>query len=142
MHRTDEFWRRGELKLPQLPHDGGILRAFRNDPEAHPLSTPSGKIEIVSQTIADFDYDDCPGHPTWMPPADVVNDTHPLQLVANQPATRLHSQFDFGGHSTAMKHRGREVARMHPLTRQRAASRMAISSNCSIRAARVLPPLS
>jgi biotin/methionine sulfoxide reductase len=35
-------------------------------------------------------------------------------LVANQPSTRLHSQLDFGGHSAAAKHRGREVARMHP----------------------------
>ena len=35
-------------------------------------------------------------------------------LVANQPATRLHSQLDFGGHSAGAKHRGREVARMHP----------------------------
>ena len=38
----------------------------------------------------------------------------PLILVANQPATRLHSQLDFGGHSAASKHRGREVARMNP----------------------------
>jgi len=35
-------------------------------------------------------------------------------LLANQPRTRLHSQLDFGGHSQAAKHRGREVARMHP----------------------------
>jgi len=38
----------------------------------------------------------------------------PLVLVANQPATRLHSQLDFGGHSQAAKQRGREVATMHP----------------------------
>ena len=110
----DEFWRRGELVLPQRPHDGGTLRAFRNDPEGHPLPTPSGRIEIFSETVAGFGYDDCPGHPTWLPPSDMVSETHPLQLVANQPASRLHSQFDFGGHSTATKHRGREVARMHP----------------------------
>ena len=42
-------------------------------------------------------------------------------LVANQPATRLHSQLDFGGHSADAKHRGREVARMHPDDAQRAA---------------------
>jgi biotin/methionine sulfoxide reductase len=35
-------------------------------------------------------------------------------LIANQPATRLHSQLDFGGHSSAMKDRGREVVRIHP----------------------------
>lgn len=110
----DTFWERGELMLPQLVHDGGPLRAFRDDPEGKPLPTPSGKIEIFSETIAGFNYADCPGHPAWIPPVDVVDDKHPLQLVANQPSTRLHSQFDFGGHSTEMKHRGREVARMHP----------------------------
>jgi len=111
----DTFWERGELELPQKLHDGGILRAFRNDPEGHPLTTPSGKVEIFSENIASFGYADCPGHPTWLPPVDVVTEKHPLQLVANQPTTRLHSQFDFGGHSTEMKHRGREVARMHPI---------------------------
>ncbi|HWW48531.1 MAG TPA: molybdopterin guanine dinucleotide-containing S/N-oxide reductase [Xanthobacteraceae bacterium] len=110
----DTFWQRGELMLPSKPHDGGALRAFRNDPEGRPLPTPSGKVEIFSETIAGFGYDDCPGHPTWIPSVDHVTERHPLQLVANQPASRLHSQFDFGGHSRAMKHRGREVARMHP----------------------------
>ena len=36
-------------------------------PTAHPLRTPSGKVEIFSQTIAGFDEPDCPGHPTWLP---------------------------------------------------------------------------
>ncbi len=39
---------------------------------------------------------------------------HPLYLVANQPATRLHSQLDFGAHSVANKRRDREVCTMHP----------------------------
>jgi biotin/methionine sulfoxide reductase len=39
---------------------------------------------------------------------------HPLWLVANQPATRLHSQLDFGVHSVAHKVHGREVVRIHP----------------------------
>ncbi|MFC7608684.1 molybdopterin dinucleotide binding domain-containing protein [Teichococcus aestuarii] len=34
--------------------------------------------------------------------------------MANQPATRLHSQLDFGGTSAASKRRGREVVRLHP----------------------------
>jgi biotin/methionine sulfoxide reductase len=101
--------------LPQLPLDGGTLRAFREDPEGTPLPTTSGKIEITSDTIASFGYDDCPGHPVWLTPEDVVDATNPLQLVANQPASRLHSQLDFGGHSSAEKRRGREVARMHPV---------------------------
>jgi biotin/methionine sulfoxide reductase len=111
----DAFWAAGEVMLPQLPLDGGTLRAFREDPEGTPLPTTSGKIEITSDTIASFGYDDCPGHPVWLTPEDVVDATNPLQLVANQPASRLHSQLDFGGHSSAEKRRGREVARMHPV---------------------------
>jgi biotin/methionine sulfoxide reductase len=110
----EEFWQRGELGLPSAPDDGGVLRAFREDPDANPLPTPSGKIEIFSETIAGFGYDDCPGHPTWMPPREAPDTRHRLQLIANQPATKLHSQLDFGGHSAAAKQRGREVASMHP----------------------------
>src|SRR5690606_38237134 len=36
----DTFWERGELMLPQLVHDGGPLRAFRDDPAGKPLPTP------------------------------------------------------------------------------------------------------
>jgi len=49
-----------------------------------------------------------------MEPSDAPGEGRPLWLVANQPASRLHSQFDFGGHSSAMKRRGREVMRINP----------------------------
>jgi len=111
----DAFWKRGELVLPEHPHDGGVLRAFRNDPERKPLTTPTGKIEIFSERIASFGYADCLGHPAWIPSVDVVCERYPLQLVANQPSSRLHSQFDFGGHSSEMKHRDREVMHINPL---------------------------
>jgi biotin/methionine sulfoxide reductase len=109
-----EFWGGDGLVLPQQPDDGGRLRAFRDDPEGKPLPTPSGKLEIGSETIARFNEADCPGHPVWLAAIDQPDDAAPLALVANQPATRLHSQFDFGGHSSDAKHRGREVASMHP----------------------------
>ncbi|MBC9208035.1 molybdopterin guanine dinucleotide-containing S/N-oxide reductase [Roseomonas aerophila] len=110
----DTFWAAGELEMPLEQDTGGILGAFRRDPDAHPLPTPSGKVEIFSATIDAFGYDDCPGHPTWLEPVDVPNDAAPLWIVANQPATRLHSQLDFGGTSANSKRRGREVMRMHP----------------------------
>jgi biotin/methionine sulfoxide reductase len=110
----ETFWQRGELMLPSGPDDGGILGAFRADPVGRRLPTPSGKIEVHSRTIAGFNYADCPGHPTWLPPTDVPDAAAPLHLVANQPATRLHSQFDFADHSAAHKHRGREVMHIHP----------------------------
>jgi biotin/methionine sulfoxide reductase len=114
----DEFWEAGELVLPTLPWDGGIVRAFRRSPEVEPLPTPSGKIEISSATIASFDYADCPGHPAWLAPSEGPGSPaaalFPLQLVANQPATRLHSQLDFGATSQASKIHGREPVRIHP----------------------------
>ncbi|HEV7258743.1 MAG TPA: molybdopterin guanine dinucleotide-containing S/N-oxide reductase [Bosea sp. (in: a-proteobacteria)] len=109
-----EFWASEGYIVPQQPDDGGRLRAFRDDPEGKPLLTPSGKLEIFSETIASFGEADCPGHPTWLGPTNVPDPATPYVLVANQPRTRLHSQFDFGGHSGGAKHRGREVARMHP----------------------------
>ena len=109
-----EFWQSEGYELPQQEDDGGPLRAFRQDPEGKPLRTPSGKLQIFSETIASFGEADCPGHPTWLGPVHVPDEASPYVLVANQPRTRLHSQLDFGGHSEAAKHRGREVARMHP----------------------------
>jgi biotin/methionine sulfoxide reductase len=114
----DRFWEPGELLLPTVPWDGGIVRAFRRNPEAAPLPTPSGRVEIASATIASFDYADCPEHPTWLAPREGAGSPamacFPLQLIANQPATRLHSQLDFGATSLASKVKGREPVRIHP----------------------------
>ncbi|MGC2521926.1 MAG: molybdopterin-dependent oxidoreductase [Stellaceae bacterium] len=114
----EEFWARGELTLPLLPWHGGIVRDFRHNPEAAPLPTPSGRIEITSAAIAGFGYPDCPGHPAWLPPHEgdgsPVATRFPLYLIANQPATRLHSQLDFGATSQAAKIRGREPVRINP----------------------------
>jgi biotin/methionine sulfoxide reductase len=66
----DAFWEAGEITLPQEDDDGGILRAFVEDPEGAPLPTRTGRIQLSSPTIAAFGYDDCPGHPAWMAPVD------------------------------------------------------------------------
>lgn len=87
---------------------------FALDPDRYPLSTPSGRIELYSATIAGFDYDDCPPHPAWIEPAEWLGsgtaDKYPLHLLSPQPANRLHSQLDSVGDSQADKIDGREVA--------------------------------
>jgi biotin/methionine sulfoxide reductase len=110
----EEFWARGELELPQKEDDGGILRAFRNDPEGAPLPTRSGKLQVSSPVVAGFGYADCPGHPAWLAKRYVPDDRHPLWLVANQPHDKLHSQLDFAAYSQSFKLQGREVCTMHP----------------------------
>ena len=92
----ETFWARGSVTVPQQEDDGGMLRAFRSDPAAHPLPTPSGKVQVSSPVIAGFGYADCPGHPAWLAPRHPADARHPLWLVANQPHSRLHSQLDFG----------------------------------------------
>ena len=71
---------------------------FRADPVSAPLSTPSGRIEIFSETIAGFGYTECPGHPYWQAPdewlgADLAM-RYPLHLVSPQPGDKLHSQME------------------------------------------------
>jgi len=95
-----------------------FLGDFRADPSGSPLPTPSGKIELRSDTVAAFGYPDCPGHPTFMEPYERVggagSDRYPLHLVSNQPAARLHSQYDHGSLSQNTKVAGREPVRIHP----------------------------
>jgi biotin/methionine sulfoxide reductase len=110
----ETFWERGLLELPQKDDDGGMLRAFREDPVRAPLATPSGKVQVSSPVVAAFGYADCPGHPAWIPPQHAPDDRHPLWLVANQPHSKLHSQLDYGGHSQSTKRHGREVCSLHP----------------------------
>ncbi|WP_028932627.1 molybdopterin-dependent oxidoreductase [Pseudonocardia spinosispora] len=107
------FWSAGTLELPDLRLDRVLLADFRADPDAHPLDTPSGRIELYSERVAGFGYDDCPGYPRWLPPRDLPG-TGQLHLIANQPAARLHSQLDMGAHSQASKVHGREPLRLHP----------------------------
>lgn len=113
----DDFWDAGRLRLPT--EDGLTLLAdFRADPSAHRLATPSGLIEIFSADIDGFGYDDCAGHPTWFEPAEWLGGPraarYPLHLLANQPASRLHSQLDGGAASQKSKVAGREPIRMNP----------------------------
>jgi biotin/methionine sulfoxide reductase len=114
----DTFWEAGEVVLPPSKDGHTALEEFRADPEACSLGTPSGRIELFSETIDSFGYDDCAGHPVWLAPDEWLHGAgasrFPLHLIANQPATRLHSQLDAGRHSRASKVGGREPIRMHP----------------------------
>ena len=105
----ETFWQGEQLS---------IADQFRRDAQAHPLPTPSGKIELYSETIAGFGYEDCRGHPMWFDKQEwlgspVARD-YPLHLISNQPRTRLHSQYDHGITSRKAKIQDREAARMNP----------------------------
>ena len=114
----EEFWQGEQLYVgDQLPDAEYMLERFRRDPQEFPLKTPSGKIEIFSEKIASFGYDDCQGHPRWYDRAEWLGseraNSYPLHMMSNQPRTRLHSQYDHGITSRKNKIRGRERARMN-----------------------------
>ncbi|MGH7263777.1 MAG: molybdopterin-dependent oxidoreductase, partial [Candidatus Rokuibacteriota bacterium] len=114
----DAFWAAGIVDVPDVEADLVLLEAFRADPAAAPLGTPSGRIEVFSETIDRFGYKDCPGHPAWLEPAEWLGSPraarYPLHLIANNPTTRLHGQLDVGAFSQAAKVQGREPIRVHP----------------------------
>ncbi|WP_424970694.1 molybdopterin-dependent oxidoreductase [Dinoroseobacter sp. S76] len=102
------------VALPDPTPERVFLQEFRADPDANPLPTPSGRIELFSERIAGFDLPDCPGHASYIPPRDTVTGTGPLYLLSGQPATRLHSQLDNGAYSVGRKIAGREPVLIHP----------------------------
>jgi biotin/methionine sulfoxide reductase len=117
----DTFWEEGHVEVPPIEpgEEYTQFAEFYADPEEHPLDTPSGKVELFSETIASFGYDDCPGHPVWIEPrewlgSDAKRAEHPLHLLSFQPATRLHGQLDPGRVAAADKIQGREPVLMHP----------------------------
>lgn len=108
----------GLVEVPCRQPERPFLADFRADPDANPLRTPSGRIELASSRIADFGYDDCPGHPAWLAPAEWLGAeiavTYPLHLLSCQPHDKLHSQWDHAAPSRRTKRGGRQPVRMHP----------------------------
>lgn len=114
--QRETFWEEGLLDLSFRDERRVMFEAFRADPVANPLPTPSGKLEIFSETIAGFGLKDCLGHPAWFAPREWLGTAGEgeLHLLSDQPARKLHSQLDASPYSAAGKHEGRERLWMHP----------------------------
>ncbi|WON78298.1 molybdopterin guanine dinucleotide-containing S/N-oxide reductase [Serratia sp. UGAL515B_01] len=114
----DTFWQRGYVELQAPEKDYVFFEEFRLDPQANPLKTPSGKIELFSETIASYGYDDFSGHPEWRPPIEWLGASQterwPLHLISIQPDDRLHSQLDPAPQVQANKVAGKEKIYLHP----------------------------
>lgn len=113
----DVFWERGAVQMPIGDPSYVYLGDFRRDPENVPLRTPSGKIELFSETVASYGYEECPGHPVWLEPKEWLGASTPeapLHLVSSHPKWRLHSQMDNAPLAKAAKIAGREPIMIHP----------------------------
>lgn len=93
----DGFKRAGVHKI-KVPGPQISFQRQVEDPENSPFPTPSGKIEIYCQRIADLDNADIPPIPKyiepWEGPTDPLTEKYPLQLVTVHHVSRAHSCFD------------------------------------------------
>ena len=85
----------GKFKI-SLPKAYVAFREQVEDPANNPFPTPSGKIEIYSQRLADLNDPKLPPIPkyieTWESRADPLMQKYPLQLITNHCRRRAHSQ--------------------------------------------------
>jgi anaerobic dimethyl sulfoxide reductase subunit A len=112
--KKDEEWVREMIKGSYVPDfdefkEEGIYRvplseaqvAFKKeieDPLNNPFPTPSGKIEIYCQRLADMENPEIPPIPkyieTWESRHDALAKKYPLQLISSHCKRRAHSQFE------------------------------------------------
>jgi biotin/methionine sulfoxide reductase len=114
----ETFWEKGYVEIPPKSGEYVMLGDFRTDPDGRKLPTPSGLIELYSDRIAGFGYDDCPPHPAWIEPSEWLGASaaarFPLHLVSSQPRHKLHSQMDAGPIAARGKVSGREALSINP----------------------------
>lgn len=100
----DTFRAQGIFKVKNPGAPSVALKAFRDDPEANPLKTPSGKIEIFSKALYDLGntwelpegekITGLPEYtPTWEGVSDPLRDQYPLQMIGHHFKQRTHSTF-------------------------------------------------
>ena len=93
----EKFKKNGVHKI-RLPSPGLCFEKQIEDPENNPFPTPSGKIEIHCQRIADLNNPHIPPIPKyiepWEGPGDPFIERYPLQLITIHHKTRAHSCFD------------------------------------------------
>jgi anaerobic selenocysteine-containing dehydrogenase len=103
----EEFKQKGYFVVPTDPDwkkKPAGLRGFYDDPDNHPLKTPSGKIEFYSQNLAKHFPDDKerPPVPHWIEKGESHDESlsseraknYPLLMMSNHGRWRVHAQCD------------------------------------------------
>jgi len=90
----DKFRREGIHRV-KLAEPIVAFKEQIEDPENNPFPTPSGKIEIFSQRVADLNNPLCPPVPkylsTWEDQNDPLTEKYPLQVLSPHAKNRVHS---------------------------------------------------
>ncbi|MCD8213156.1 MAG: molybdopterin-dependent oxidoreductase [Campylobacter sp.] len=120
MKPFEEFWRENRpVTFASTPESDTWVRfgEFREDPILNALGTPSGLIEIYSETIEKMGYDDCAAHPKWFEPIEwlgMKDKTAEFHMVSAHPTHRLHSQLSHTSLRDTYAVANREPIWMHP----------------------------
>lgn len=93
----DEFKKQGCYKI-KFPEPYVAFKEQIEDPDKCTFPTPSGKIEIYSQQLADINDPLIPPIPkyieTWESKNDALAEKYPLQLITTHFKRRAHSQWE------------------------------------------------
>lgn len=93
----DTFKEKGVYKM-RLPEPNVAFKKQIEDPARNPFPTPSGKIEIYSQRLADMNNPDIPPIPKYIGSDESRNSPltkkYPLQLITTHFKRRTHTQFE------------------------------------------------
>ena len=98
MPSFEQWWEKNEpTEFYETPESAAYVsfEDFRNDPILEALGTPSGLIEIYSDTIEAMNYKDCGAHPMWFEPIEwlgMKDKPAKFHLLSLHPLDRLHSQ--------------------------------------------------
>ena len=98
MPSFEQWWEKNEpTEFYETPESAAYVsfEDFRNDPVLEALGTPSGLIEIYSDTIEAMNYKDCGAHPMWFEPVEwlgMKDKPAKFHLLSIHPYDRLHSQ--------------------------------------------------
>ncbi len=98
MPSFEQWWEKNEpTEFYETPESAAYVsfEDFRNDPVLEALGTPSGLIEIYSDTIAAMNYKNCGAHPMWFEPVEwlgMKEKPAKFHLLSLHPLDRLHSQ--------------------------------------------------
>jgi len=103
----EEWKEKGYWIAPTDPewekYPAGMIE-FYKDPENNPLTTPTGKLEIYSEKLAQFfpDDEERPPYPKWIPYGESHQESllcerakkYPLLMVSNHPRWGVHANHD------------------------------------------------
>lgn len=109
----ERFAAEGLARLPAPEEAVAFAREVR-DPGRHPFSTPTGRIEIYSSSIAaspdPYGLGAIPPIPTWIPP-HAADPRYPLEMVSPKSRARTHSTHD---NQEVLGRADRQDVWMHP----------------------------